>query len=476
MNKQSQKKSRVAMALALCTALAACGDGSNSRPSRVTPAPAVTLEEKLQGNWEQRGYGRLIRITDLDIATFDFTAETCMLINVDSVDDFSGVVLSDNETTFTLRETELAFATQYTRLAAFPTVCETPLANTPTNIYRHVWHSFDELYAFFELRGVDWLAQFDATRDLVNDEMTGAELLEVLVSLLSPFDDEHVLLETGDQTFNPANPKGFMLQLITEYEAQSEIEALDKYILSEIGRWDAIIREGYLSGSVTSAGDDTFIWGVIGDEVGYLRIDAMIFNLDDAIDEQVDKAENILDEVFTDLAHTRSMIVDVRLNGGGADPFAMAVARRFMDTERLVISKFTHTSGEDGPLQDLHLNPTNRPAYLKPVALITSGFTTSAAESFTLAMRAIPQVTHLGETTNGALSDVLSKPLPNGWQVELSNEVYLDHQGRRFEAIGIPPELEAPVFRLLERTMGQDSGLNAALLLLGDDSGIAPGL
>jgi carboxyl-terminal processing protease len=71
---------------------------------------------------------------------------------------------------------------------------------------------------------------------------------------------------------------------------------------------------------------------------------------------------------------------------------------------------------------------------------VTSDMTVSAGEVLTLALRALPQVTHAGEATRGAFSDVLEKTLPNGWIVELSNEVYTDNQGIVWEGRGITPE------------------------------------
>jgi carboxyl-terminal processing protease len=77
---------------------------------------------------------------------------------------------------------------------------------------------------------------------------------------------------------------------------------------------------------------------------------------------------------------------------------------------------------------------------------MTSNVTVSAAEILTLAMRALPNVTHVGETTRGSLSDMLAKRLPNGWSVTLSNEVYLDAHGKGWEGAGIAPSLAIPVF------------------------------
>jgi carboxyl-terminal processing protease len=76
----------------------------------------------------------------------------------------------------------------------------------------------------------------------------------------------------------------------------------------------------------------------------------------------------------------------------------------------------------------------------------------SAAEIFTMAMRALPNVTHVGQTTRGSLSDQLTKRLPNGWRLTLSNEVYLDATGAAWEGIGIPPEVPIQVFPEQEQT------------------------
>ena len=70
----------------------------------------------------------------------------------------------------------------------------------------------------------------------------------------------------------------------------------------------------------------------------------------------------------------------------------------------------------------------------------------SAAEVFVLCMMAYPHVTRLGGTTAGALSNALTKHLPNGWRLEISNQVCEAADGHVYEGIGIPPQVEVPVF------------------------------
>lgn len=79
--------------------------------------------------------------------------------------------------------------------------------------------------------------------------------------------------------------------------------------------------------------------------------------------------------------------------------------------------------------------------YTKPVYLVISDITVSAAEIFVLCMKDLPRVKTIGKPTRGALSDILGKSLPNGWDFGLSNEIYLDSSGVCFEAKGIPPNI-----------------------------------
>jgi carboxyl-terminal processing protease len=55
--------------------------------------------------------------------------------------------------------------------------------------------------------------------------------------------------------------------------------------------------------------------------------------------------------------------------------------------------------------------------FAKQVVLITNDRTVSAADVFALMMSELPNVTIIGEPTNGSYSDIYSKKLPNGWRI-----------------------------------------------------------
>jgi carboxyl-terminal processing protease len=155
----------------------------------------------------------------------------------------------------------------------------------------------------------------------------------------------------------------------------------------------------------------------------------------------VDKAMKSAKALFAD---ARAIIVDVSLNDGGHDMIARRIAGHFAAERTIAYYKYP---GDAGTVerQPIHVEPLGDAPFKGPVFLITGQLTVSAAEIFVLAMRALPNVTQIGGTTDGSLSDILTKPLPNGWSLTLSNEVYLDADGVGWEGRGIPPDIEAEV-------------------------------
>ncbi|MEC4018666.1 S41 family peptidase [Streptomyces sp. H27-D2] len=119
--------------------------------------------------------------------------------------------------------------------------------------------------------------------------------------------------------------------------------------------------------------------------------------------------------------------------------------------------------------EPITVKPAHAPRYRGPAALLTSGTTISAGETFTQSLMArTPKVTRIGGNTQGVFSDVLFKLLPgDGWAVVLPNEEYLDRHGRTYDGPGIAPDASTPVFTDEELDRHQDSPLNRARQLLG---------
>ena len=72
------------------------------------------------------------------------------------------------------------------------------------------WQTFEDNYAFFELRNVDWHETYRKYRNQVNAGTTDDELFRILTDMVRPFEDGHIHIEAHeDNYFNEGKPSRF---------------------------------------------------------------------------------------------------------------------------------------------------------------------------------------------------------------------------------------------------------------------------
>jgi len=147
---------------------------------------------------------------------------------------------------------------------------------------------------------------------------------------------------------------------------------------------------------------------------------------------------------------------------GGYDAVSLAIAGHFTDTRELAYTKQAGDSANP-VVTSLYVLPASGSRFTGPTYILTADMTRSAGETLTLAMRALPNVTHAGQKTRGSLSDEFYKALPNGWYISMSNEIYKDPQGRIWEGVGIEPELPLTVFEKEDPTSGRVEAVRALM-------------
>ena len=299
---------------------------------------------------------------------------------------------------------------------------------------------------------------------------------EALFQLAQPFADIHTTVETSVGLVKILNKPSFIDRLVDEWLNlegvipplnDAQIQAVNTYI-NEQAYIDRKVTLSYSENAsqIHQAANDLLTWYQV-DGVGYLAIDAMLGfgDIDDNGDE-LRSLELALDQAMTDLRDVQALIVDVRRNGGGKDFLSLAIASRFATNETHAYSKQARLGSGRSELIDVYIQPRGAVQYLGPVYLLTSNETASAAEVFTLAMREFPQVTIIGEATQGGLSDQLSKKLFNGWNASVGNEYYLATDGSWYEGVGIPVDVEVAQFSRQARQSEIDFGIEAVIELL----------
>lgn len=312
--------------------------------------------------------------------------------------------------------------------------------NDPLGNFDALWEEYKELYGLFRLKGIDWVEMRTTYRARLSDESTDAELYEVLVEMLDELNDGHVgLIPVGTEL--PSYFGGTFGSLDT------------------MGDFDLnLLSEHYLSNPRETKLEMHYAF--VGDNLGYVHIDNFADG-ERAFDQDIA-------EVLAFFQSADGLIVDVRGAGGGEDIAGKTIASHFTDQERLYMT----TSIKNGPGANDFTEPTpwlisprGERQFLKPVVLLTNRFTISARETFCLAMRTLPQVTTVGDTTAGAFSNQINREMPNGWGYSVSIGEWRTAAGESFEGSGIPPQVLIQNQRE-DVLNGKDEALEKAIELL----------
>jgi C-terminal processing protease CtpA/Prc len=177
-----------------------------------------------------------------------------------------------------------------------------------------------------------------------------------------------------------------------------------------------------------------FRYGMLADSVGYLHLPTFA-------GEQL-AAE--VDSALVSLPFASTLIIDVRNNRGGSVDNAREIAGRFADASHV----YGYRRLRDGPAHgdftgfiEERVEPVGGRSYRGAVVVITNRRVFSSAEDFVLAMRALPNVTIVGDTTAGASGGPIVRELTNGWTYELSEWIEYTPERRTFEEIGLTPDI-----------------------------------
>jgi retinol-binding protein 3 len=176
--------------------------------------------------------------------------------------------------------------------------------------------------------------------------------------------------------------------------------------------------------------------------VGYLRLDEFY----PATDAQ---AADTASAAMTFLARTCALIIDLRENRGGDGSMTAFLAGHLFPLP-VHMSTF-RWRGEDTEFQSWTPAHVPAPRYLdRPVYLLTSAQTASAAEEFAYALRELDRVTVIGETTAGAAHATLITRLDAHFDLAVpQGRPIHPHTGNNWQGAGVTPDLAVPAAHAL---------------------------
>ncbi len=288
-----------------------------------------------------------------------------------------------------------------------------PTGPPPTDVvgqFDQMWATFDRIYSYFDYKRIDW----NAIRAEFAPRVAGAtpaQFVTIVQEMLGRLHDQHVVLTSGSTTLRTYVP---------DYSFNWDNGVSQQYL----ARGNAQVRGGAVSA--------TF------DGVPYIAVQAW-----DPARTSVATLDAFLD-AFRDRP---ALVLDVRMNPGGSDQLAFEFAGRFATTTTTAgFVQFRNGPGHSDftARQARTFSPRGSFQFTRPVLLLIGRFCASSNESFIAAMQQLPQVTLIGDTTDGATANPQTFMLGGGWSYSVSRWIEYTATGQVIEDQGIAPRVFVP--------------------------------
>jgi hypothetical protein len=311
-----------------------------------------------------------------------------------------------------------AHTTRLFVLAALLAACgggtAAPVAEPMATSFDRMWTTVDREYSYFPYKGIDWNAVRTTFRPRAERSASTTELVAVVQEALASLRDVHVWILTPDG------------------------RTLPTWRPTHRGNWSSLFPSAYRQQGSWNAESPVLAHGPGADGVPHIALASFASG-------QFDVAA--FDRVLERYRDAPALILDVRMNGGGNDALALQVAGRFTTARR--------TTGwvqfRSGPRHDAFTALTERSVsprgpwqYTRPVLLLTGRQTWSSAEGFVSAMRELPNVVVVGDTTGGGSGNPSVFSLREGYGFSVSRWIEYTADRSPIEWRGIAPDVAVP--------------------------------
>ncbi len=317
---------------------------------------------------------------------------------------------------------------------AEPFVSEPDNRDDPVRNFDQLWTEFDGYYSFFELKQIDWAALYRTYRPRVTPMMAPAALFAVMAEMLDNLHDGHVSLHARFADH-------YYTALFTRAPRNFDFTTVATRYLTAENQTERGLRYGF-----------------VATDVGYIWIPS--FGGDNLADD--------FDHALEGLGSLRGLIVDVRDNEGGSNSNSTPMAGRLADATRAYrLIQYRNGPEHDDftPLRTDSIGPQGSVRFAGPVALLTNRRTFSAAEDFALALRTMPHVFSVGDTTGGGAGNPIARELLNGWSYRIPRWIAYTPDTVSIEGVGLAPDTTVWI-TTDDEAQNRDSILEVALAMI----------
>ncbi len=374
-------------------------------------------------------------------------------------------------------------------------------------VLENVWKAVSERYYDRSFNGIDWKAQLETIRPLVDEAGNRQELYRLLRRMIGSLGDAHTRVFAPEDGFDRNRPSGITTgvsvrrvegaAVVTWVEPGSEaakqglrpglrIKSIDGTPVEQVvaaAREDVGISSTPLAREVLSferifyGPRDTSLEVEVADpeaetrkailrrrfvefqrrvltrrlpnEIGYIELTGF-----------APEVEREFDAAILSNQASRGLILDLRNNGGGFVSTVARVASHFF-SRQTELGVFITRQGKASPRRTQRL----KNIYRGPVVILVSARSASGAEMLAAAMQERRRATIVGNSaaTCGCLVGVSrSVNLPDGGRLNVSDTDFRTAFGRRVEGAGVAPD-ERIELRISDLADGRDRALEWAV-------------
>jgi len=159
-----------------------------------------------------------------------------------------------------------------------------------------------------------------------------------------------------------------------------------------------------------------------------------------------------VDSMMKAFAGAKAMVIDLGRNGGGDGAMVGYLSTYFFDKPTHLVSM--QMRGAPEPMEQWTLDEVPGPRFTRPVYVLTSSRTFSAAEAFAFGLKNHGRITLVGEKTGGGGHFGGVERLSGGFALWLPRgRTYDPRTGKGWEADGVAPDIAVPYDQALGRAV-----------------------
>lgn len=317
----------------------------------------------------------------------------------------------------------------------------------PQYVFQLFLETLQENYAFSQERHMDWQAIRNAYSNRVTEETTEEELFQLM---------GEIVVKTKDQHTKIIDPNGQRIQYSFTPSAQFVLDAFnDQTEIKDLGTYYNVffntqyknITDSLLQGKGQKVANGQIEWGSLNEQIGYINIHSFAGFVTESLPRS--KHIAIINDEMTNIIEAfqekDALVVDISFNFGGFDAAGLTIASYFTDKEMLVYTGQTYHRGSFNEGTKQTIIPSKTIQFTKPVYLLMTDISRSAAETFAMQLKVLPNVHLVGINTLGTQSGMLNKAIGK-FNLALSNQRFLTPDNQIYEVTGVPPRIKIPIF------------------------------